>query len=85
MFEKTTLARPYAKAVFEIAKATHNYEVWSKRLSVLSVIAKDPRVIFLLRDQTVSTKKTADFFLKVSEKILDKPVRNFIAIFGVSS
>ena len=42
MSEQVTAARPYAKAVFELAKKSGNFDDWSERLKFLtSVVAND--------------------------------------------
>ena len=38
MAEKTTIARPYAKAIFEIATNDKIYGQWSRLLSLLAMI-----------------------------------------------
>ncbi|MFM8767868.1 MAG: F0F1 ATP synthase subunit delta, partial [Rubrivivax sp.] len=44
MAEIATLARPYAKAVFELAKSQSRLGPWSDMLSVLAGVAAYPSV-----------------------------------------
>ncbi len=80
MIEKRTLARPYAKAVFEIAKNSKDYERWSKMLALLSFIALDARVGRLLSDFTINPYDMADFFSDISGKELNDQGRNLLKL-----
>ena len=42
-----TLARPYARAAFELAQAEGSLAVWSQALAFAAEVAKDPRVAAL--------------------------------------
>lgn len=83
MLERTTLARPYAKAIFEIAFATKNYEGWHELLKVLCFVVQDLRVIALLRDRTIPLQEVINFFLEICQKFLDESGRNFITILAL--
>lgn len=67
MADHLTLARPYAKAIFEIAALQQNFSRWSYVLSVLSWIVQDARVRHLLRNATLSMNTIAAFFDAVCE------------------
>lgn len=42
MAEISTLARPYAKAVFELAQANKSYAAWSKQLAAIAEVVAVP-------------------------------------------
>ncbi len=42
MVETVTAARPYAKAVFELARSGGNYDAWSEKMSLLKAVVSDP-------------------------------------------
>ena len=44
MIEPTTLARPYARAAFEHARAAGDLAAWQAALSELAAIAAEPKV-----------------------------------------
>ena len=44
MAEPSTVARPYAEAVFKLADAEHSLGKWSEALSALALVAQDARV-----------------------------------------
>ena len=48
-----TLARPYARAAFELAQAEGALSVWSKALAFSAEVAKDSRVVALSTDPRV--------------------------------
>lgn len=60
--DQFTLARPYAKAIFEIALAEKNYDHWSYILNFLSVVVSDTRVMSLLRNATLDVNTITEFF-----------------------
>lgn len=42
--ETATLARPYARAAFELARDSHAMDDWSSNLTTAAAIASDPRI-----------------------------------------
>ena len=54
MAELHTLARPYAKAVFELAQEAGALPRWSQTLKTLSAVVSDVRVSSLLSDPRLS-------------------------------
>ena len=44
MAEISTIARPYAQAVFDLAKEQKNLKAWSETLSLLSHVVDDEAV-----------------------------------------
>lgn len=50
MIEPTTLARPYARAAFEHARAAAALPTWQAALAQLAAASAEPRVAALLRD-----------------------------------
>src|SRR6185437_12070085 len=75
-----TIARPYAKAVFEIADQSRIYEKWSQILRLLAMVSENPQMHVLLRDRTIPWQEMADFFLSIFEKGLDEVARNFVLV-----
>ena len=51
--ETATLARPYARAAFEVARATASLDAWSQALAFAASVAEDPRVAALGNDPRV--------------------------------
>ncbi|UJJ56885.1 F0F1 ATP synthase subunit delta [Rhodanobacter denitrificans] len=53
MAQAITLARPYARAAFEVAHAAGTLQAWSQALAFAAAVAKDPRVADLANDPRV--------------------------------
>lgn len=73
MIEKITKARPYAKAIFTIAKGNGSFDEWLNALKILSEIALNPEMQRILRDSTISPESLTKLFkeiypLKLSEE-----------------
>ncbi len=53
MAQAITLARPYARAAFEVAHASGSLDAWSQSLAFAAAVAKDARVSVLGNDPRV--------------------------------
>ncbi len=63
MAEKTTIARPYAKAAFQEAKGEKRLAQWSETLRAAAIAVSDPRVHELLTSPSVSGDELAQFVM----------------------
>ena len=54
MSQAVTVARPYARAAFAIAKDSHQQQIWSRALTISSQIARHRQVIALLINPVLS-------------------------------
>jgi F-type H+-transporting ATPase subunit delta len=77
MAEKTTIARPYAKAAFQEAKAAKQLGPWSETLRAAATAVRDPRVHELLGSPSVSGEDLAQFVMGVAGPALDERGQNF--------
>jgi F-type H+-transporting ATPase subunit delta len=77
MAEKTTIARPYAKAAFEEAKADKRLAQWSQMLRTAAAAVRDPRVHELLGSPSVSAEELAQFVMGLLGIELDEHTKNF--------
>jgi F-type H+-transporting ATPase subunit delta len=78
MAEKATIARPYAKAAFEYARAQNAFPRWSRLLTAASSVVADERVAKLLSDPRVTAKDLVALIGDVVGDSLDEHSRNFI-------
>ena len=83
MIEPRTLARPYAKAIFEIAEKNKNYAKWSEQLEVLAWITEDKQVQRLLHDVTIPSQRIVEFYKEVGKAVLDEPASNLIQVLAL--
>ncbi|MHB8471316.1 MAG: F0F1 ATP synthase subunit delta [Gammaproteobacteria bacterium] len=80
MAETTTIARPYAQAAFELARAENALPVWSEMLTFVAAVAKDPQIAALLNSPRVSRAQLADLFISVAGERLNLQGSNFIRL-----
>jgi len=78
MADKTTVARPYAKAAFEEAKAGKHLGPWSETLRTASAVVQDLRVQRLLGNPAVSIGELAKLITDLAGPQLDEQGRNFV-------
>lgn len=79
MAEKTTIARPYATAVFELAReAPAGFKQWSERLTLLRQVVADPALQSLLDDPRVSAAALANLIMGVCGEHLDTAGRRLV-------
>jgi F-type H+-transporting ATPase subunit delta len=78
MAQALTLARPYARAAFEVAHASGSLADWSHALNFAAVVAADPRVAGLYSDPRVLPTQLVALHLPVG-MATDAPFANFLA------
>ncbi|MCK5810991.1 MAG: F0F1 ATP synthase subunit delta [Cocleimonas sp.] len=78
MSELTTAARPYARAVFEMAKETKSLSDWSDSLSFMGAVASDAGVAALLETPKMAKQAGADAFIKLCDNKLDDKATNLV-------
>jgi F-type H+-transporting ATPase subunit delta len=80
MAEKMTLARPYAEAVFALAKERNKLAAWSNMLRMVAFIAADARVARLLDDPRVGRERVVGLFVGIGGDQLDDDAANLIRL-----
>jgi F-type H+-transporting ATPase subunit delta len=78
MAEKTTIARPYAKAAFQQASGAGTLAAWSDALRTAAAVVQDGRVQELLGNPSVSTAELARLVIDLAGASLDEHGRNFV-------
>jgi F-type H+-transporting ATPase subunit delta len=78
MADKTTIARPYAKAAFAEARADSMLDAWSAALHTAATVAGDPRVHSLLGDPHVTTAQLSKLILDIAGAGLGTHGSNFV-------
>src|SRR2546428_4028382 len=78
MAEIATIARPYAVALFRVAKAG-NLSAWSELVSEMAQVAALPVVEALAHNPNVSAKLIAETFLSVLKSPVNDEAKNFVA------
>lgn len=80
MAEKSTVARPYAQAVFELAQEQGALAPWGEMLAAAAQVGADPTMRRLLASPQVTRQQVADLFVEVCGDALDAPGRNLVRV-----
>ena len=80
MIEPTTLARPYARAAFEHARAAGDLVAWQTALSELAAITADPKVAAAMRDPNQTAEQRAMTLSGLAGEAMPPAVANLLAI-----
>lgn len=80
MAELTTLARPYAKAVFADAQEKNSLDAWSSSLALLSVCSADENMAKVLSHPSLTASQQAQALLDVCGDKLNEAAKNLVAI-----
>ena len=78
MADKTTIARPYARAAFEEARGNGGLSAWSDALHAGAQAVRDPRVEPLLDNPRVTRADLAQLLIGVTAGKLGEDGSNFI-------
>lgn len=80
MAELTTLARPYAKAAFELAQAQQQLANWSAMLGLAAAVSQDDTMQRMLKAPRLTSAQKAATFIEVCGDKLDAKAQNFIHV-----
>jgi len=84
MAEKSTIARPYAQAAFDLAQDKNDLKSWSEMLALGAMIVSDARVNKLITNPNVSKASLIELILNVAGERLDKVGSNFIRVLALN-
>lgn len=80
MAELVTIARPYAEAVFRVAREAQAFAEWSGALARCAAVVRDPQMAALIADPNVRRDDLERVLLDVCGGDLPEPVRNFLKV-----
>jgi F-type H+-transporting ATPase subunit delta len=80
MAEPSTVARPYAEAVFKLADGAGALAKWSEMLAALAAVSADARVRAAIADPNLADAKVAGLFISVLSGRLNADAENFIRV-----
>jgi len=80
MSELSTLARPYAEAVFRLAQGENDLAGWSARVQSLALIAADEQLARLIADPAVASERVASLMVEVAGGDLGERGANFVKV-----
>jgi len=80
MAEKSTIARPYAVAVFQTADAAGQLKQWSDMLQTVAMIAADADMQSIIGNTSVNKEQLAQLMLDVAGDVLTESGRNLVKL-----
>ncbi len=80
MAEPSTIARPYAEAVYRLADSQGRLADWSAVLANLSAVAADARVRAVVGDPNVPAAKVAGLFISILSGKLSGDAENLVRV-----
>ena len=80
MAEISTIARPYASALFNLAKEKKCLDEWSKMLDLLSNIVLDPQAKTFISDSKILDSEREKVILELCKGKIDQNIENFIKL-----
>lgn len=83
MAENLTIARPYAQAIFEIAKEHDSFDAWSQTLEALACAASDETFLKVLQNAN-SADAVKDVETLLGD-LLNEQGKNFVELLGENS
>lgn len=78
MTDVITIARPYAKAIFELAFAHKTLQEWKSMLTTLALIASDKNMQSMLFNPLLSKEQLAKLFLDVAKDTVNEEGKRFV-------
>ncbi len=74
MATESTTARPYARAIFELAAERGGYDQWSSRLAYWAAVVQDDAMRTRLAEPGVTAEAKADLIAQVSDGLDDDSI-----------
>lgn len=82
MSELLTQSRPYAEAIFDIAKEEQTLDAWVSDLSIVVSAMQEEAVKILINTPDLSQRNKAEIFTSLFEGEISKKVSNFVLVIG---
>jgi F-type H+-transporting ATPase subunit delta len=80
MAEKSTIARPYAQAAFDLAQQQGKLKEWSEMLQWLSGVAADDAVMDLVGNPEVTRDAKAKLFIDICSDKMNEQGKSFVDV-----
>jgi len=80
MAEKATIARPYARAAFDYARAQDDLAAWSTMLAAATSVVDNAQIQALLTSPRVTAEQLAGLVIEATGEPLGAGGRNFIML-----
>jgi len=80
MAEKSTIARPYAQAAFDIANEKGDLKGWSEMLQLVAAVSTDALMQDMIGNPSIEREKVIDIILNVCSDKLNDEGKNFVKV-----
>ncbi len=80
MAEKTTIARPYAQAAFDLAQAAGDLKGWSTMLQLVAIVTEDATMKNLIGNPGVERNKLGELIIDICGDKLNEASKNFVRV-----
>lgn len=80
MIEPSTIARPYAEALFRIGEGEGSLGTWSTTLAALAQVVREPAIQAALSNPLVTSSQAAGLLSDILGSNLDQPGRNLVTV-----
>jgi F-type H+-transporting ATPase subunit delta len=80
MSDLTHAARPYARAIFELAKETNSIDAWNDSLAFMGAVMQDKSMLDALEAPTMTEDQKAELAIKVGGEQIDDQCKNLIKV-----
>lgn len=82
MSESSNIARPYAQAIFELARDSGRFDEWSDSLKSLCEIVEHPDIEAMINDPRITREQILDVMLEIGGDGFDEQTGNLVRILG---
>lgn len=80
MADYTTLARPYANAVYQLAVASSSIDSWTEALAMMSAVASDEAMSKVLVNPSLGKEQKGEIFSSVLDGKLSEQQNNLVKL-----
>jgi F-type H+-transporting ATPase subunit delta len=80
MAEKSTIARPYAQAAFDIASEQGDLKAWSDMLQLIAAVSSDALMQDMISNPSIEREKVIDIIFGVCADKLNDTAKNFVKV-----
>jgi F-type H+-transporting ATPase subunit delta len=80
MAEVTTIARPYAEALFRLADENHALAAWSSTLAEMAEVASNADVRAVIANPNIEAPQLVELFLSLCKDVTGKEARNTVEL-----
>ena len=78
MADYTTLARPYANAVYQLAVASSSVDSWTEALGMMAAVASDDAMKKVLANPSLGKEQKGEIFSSVLDGKLNEQQKNLV-------